>query len=83
MFLDFLMEFRFEYVWPCWLFIRTVHDSFKYQGLVSPFFDILLLIISSIASGLRNPSFIARIFAVVFFAKEFHSFASSIYRNVG
>ncbi|VDM05201.1 unnamed protein product [Schistocephalus solidus] len=33
--LDFLMEFRFEYMWPCWLLMRTINDSFKYQGLVS------------------------------------------------
>ncbi|VDN09008.1 unnamed protein product [Dibothriocephalus latus] len=31
--LDFLMEFRFEYMWPCWLLMRTINDSFKYQGL--------------------------------------------------
>ncbi|KAL5962176.1 Macoilin-1 [Taenia solium] len=35
--LDFLMEFRFEYMWPCWLLIRTINDSFKYQGIVSCF----------------------------------------------
>ncbi|VDD77146.1 unnamed protein product [Mesocestoides corti] len=33
MVLDFLMEFRFEYMWPCWLLIRTINDSFKYQGM--------------------------------------------------
>ena len=32
---DFLLEFRFEYLWPFWLLIRSVYDSFKYQGLVS------------------------------------------------
>lgn len=36
---DFVLEFRFEYLWPFWLFIRSVYDSFRYQGLVS---DILL-----------------------------------------
>ncbi|VDN97351.1 unnamed protein product [Rodentolepis nana] len=35
--LDFLMEFRFEYMWPCWLLIRSINDSFKYQGIVSFF----------------------------------------------
>lgn len=32
---DFVLEFRFEYLWPFWLFLRSVYDSFKYQGLVS------------------------------------------------
>lgn len=36
---DFVLEFRFEYLWPFWLFIRSAYDSFRYQGLVS---DILL-----------------------------------------
>ncbi|OXB70393.1 UNVERIFIED_CONTAM: hypothetical protein H355_008453 [Colinus virginianus] len=31
---DFVLEFRFEYLWPFWLFIRSVYDSFRYQGLV-------------------------------------------------
>lgn len=31
---DFLVEFRFEYLWPFWLLLRSVYDSFKYQGLV-------------------------------------------------
>ncbi len=32
---DFLLEFRFEYLWPFWLLLRSAYDSFKYQGLVS------------------------------------------------
>ena len=32
---DHFLEFRFEYLWPFWLFLRSVYDSFKYQGLVS------------------------------------------------
>ena len=31
---DFILEFRFEYLWPFWLLLRSVYDSFKYQGLV-------------------------------------------------
>lgn len=39
---DFMLEFRFEYLWPFWLLIRSVYDSFKYQGLVSYLiFDLL------------------------------------------
>lgn len=34
---DFVLEFRFEYLWPFWLFIRSVYDSFRYQGLVSSY----------------------------------------------
>jgi hypothetical protein len=32
---DFLLEFRFEFLWPFWLVLRSICDSFKYQGLVS------------------------------------------------
>lgn len=31
---DFILEFRFEFLWPFWLLLRSVYDSFKYQGLV-------------------------------------------------
>lgn len=34
---DFMLEFRFEFLWPFWLLLRSVHDSFKYKGLVSSF----------------------------------------------
>lgn len=34
---DFMLEFRFEFIWPFWLLLRSVHDSFKYKGLVSRF----------------------------------------------
>ena len=32
--IDFLLEFRLELLWPLWLFMTSVYDSFKYQGLV-------------------------------------------------
>lgn len=32
---DFMFMFRFEFLWPFWLLLRSVHDSFKYKGLVS------------------------------------------------
>lgn len=38
---DFIVEFRFEYLWPFWLFVHSVFDSFKYQGLVSETFASL------------------------------------------
>ena len=37
---DYFLEFRFEYLWPFWLFLRSVYDSFKYQGLVSLLFNL-------------------------------------------
>ncbi|NXC91951.1 MACOI protein, partial [Cercotrichas coryphoeus] len=39
---DFVLEFRFEYLWPFWLFIRSVYDSFRYQGLLKSCFPRLL-----------------------------------------
>ena len=32
--LIFLFLSRFEYLWPFWLLVRSIYDSFKYQGLV-------------------------------------------------
>lgn len=32
---DYLLEFRFEFLWPFWLVLRSIYDSFKYQGLVN------------------------------------------------
>lgn len=40
---DFLLEFRFEYLWPVWLLIRSIYDSYKYQGLVSSPFDSFVM----------------------------------------
>lgn len=31
---DFLLGFRFEYLWPFWLLLRSIYDSFRYQGVV-------------------------------------------------
>lgn len=40
--LDYLVDFRFEYLWPCWLLVRSVCDSYKYQGaLFSAFFTCI------------------------------------------
>lgn len=39
-----MFMFRFEFLWPFWLLLRSVHDSFKYKGLVSVFtiyFDLV------------------------------------------
>ena len=39
--IDFLLEFRLELLWPLWLFLTSVYDSFKYQGLVTFHFMVL------------------------------------------
>ncbi|KAK1171784.1 macoilin-1-like isoform X1 [Acipenser oxyrinchus oxyrinchus] len=31
---DFILEFRFEYLWPCWLFFGSVYTFFHCHGLV-------------------------------------------------
>jgi len=31
--MDFMVEFRFEFLWPFWLLLRSCYDSFRYQGL--------------------------------------------------
>lgn len=57
---DFVLEFRFEYLWPFWLFIRSVYDSFRYQGLVSSYDLIFLFILLKVErtklSGWSNVS---------------------------
>uniref|UniRef100_A0A672RS52 Macoilin-like n=1 Tax=Sinocyclocheilus grahami TaxID=75366 RepID=A0A672RS52_SINGR len=30
---DFVLEFRLEYLWPCWLFLGTVYTTFHCHGL--------------------------------------------------
>ena len=35
--LDSLTDFRFEYLYPVAMFVHSVYDSYKYQGLVSVF----------------------------------------------
>lgn len=32
---DFILEFRFEYLWPFWLALQSAYDCYKFQGLVS------------------------------------------------
>lgn len=53
---DFILEFRFEFLWPFWLLLRSVYDSFKYQGLVSigvMQLQIIVRYITSLKSILR------------------------------
>lgn len=41
---DFLLDFRFEYFWPSWLLLRSIYDSFRYQGVVWEKFYIIFWI---------------------------------------
>ncbi|XP_064835599.1 macoilin-1-like [Oncorhynchus masou masou] len=52
---DFVLEFRFEYLWPFWLFIRSVYDSFRYQGLAFSVFFVCVAFTSDIISLLFIP----------------------------
>jgi len=44
---DFLIEFRFEYLWPLYLCIRNVYDIFKYQGLAFSAFFVFITLTSN------------------------------------
>uniref|UniRef100_A0A1A8G0I6 Transmembrane protein 57a n=1 Tax=Nothobranchius korthausae TaxID=1143690 RepID=A0A1A8G0I6_9TELE len=52
---DFVLEFRFEYTWPFWLFIRSVYDSFRYQGLAFSVFFVCVAFTSDIICLLFIP----------------------------
>lgn len=52
---DHFLEFRFEYLWPFWLFLRSVYDSFKYQGLAFSVFFVCIAITSDMICFLFIP----------------------------
>ncbi|CAB3230200.1 unnamed protein product [Arctia plantaginis] len=43
---DYMLEFRFEFLWPFWMMLRSVYDSFKYQGLAFSVFFICIALTS-------------------------------------
>jgi hypothetical protein len=43
-FFDAIIGFRLEYLYPAFMFLRSVIDSYKYQGLVFSLFFILLVL---------------------------------------
>lgn len=43
---DFILEFRFEFLWPFYLLLRSVYDSFKYQGLAFSVFFVCVALTS-------------------------------------
>lgn len=52
---DFILEFRFEYLWPFWLLVRSVCDSYKYQGLAFSVFFVCIAITSDVICYLFIP----------------------------
>ncbi|XP_023229017.1 macoilin-like [Centruroides sculpturatus] len=52
---DFIVEFRFEYLWPFWLLLRSVYDSFKYQGLAFSIFFVIIAVTSDMICYLFIP----------------------------
>lgn len=52
---DHFLEFRFEYLWPFWLFLRSVYDSFKYQGFAFSVFFICIALTSDMICFLFIP----------------------------
>lgn len=42
--LDSMVDFRFEYLYPAVMFIRSVYDSYKYQGLIFSLLFICLVV---------------------------------------
>ena len=33
--LDLALDFRLEFLWPCWMFLKRIFESFKYKSCVS------------------------------------------------
>ncbi|XP_076307627.1 macoilin-like isoform X3 [Tachypleus tridentatus] len=52
---DFILEFRFEYLWPFWLLLRSVYDSYKYQGLAFSIFFVFIALTSDMICFLFIP----------------------------
>ncbi|XP_052238993.1 macoilin-like isoform X2 [Dreissena polymorpha] len=52
---DFILEFRFEYLWPFWLLVRSVHDSFKFQGLAFSVVFVSIAVTSDVICYLFIP----------------------------
>ncbi|CRK95605.1 CLUMA_CG009064, isoform A [Clunio marinus] len=47
-FCDYISELRFEYLWPFWLLLRSLYDSYKYKGLAFSFLFICIAITSDL-----------------------------------
>ncbi|XP_078398122.1 macoilin-like isoform X1 [Cetorhinus maximus] len=63
---DFILELRFEYLWPGWLFLKRVYNSSRYQGLA---FSILFVC----------AAFTSDVFCFIFIPLHWLFFAASTY----
>ncbi|CAF1179639.1 unnamed protein product [Didymodactylos carnosus] len=52
---DFMLEFRFEFLWPFWLVLRSIYDSFKYQGLLFSVFFVLIAFVADLICYILLP----------------------------
>ncbi|CAF1129201.1 unnamed protein product [Adineta ricciae] len=52
---DFLLEFRFEFLWPFWLVLRSICDSFKYQGLLFSIFFVFIAFVTDLTCYILLP----------------------------
>lgn len=52
---DYLLEFRFEFLWPFWLVLRSICDSFKYQGLLFSIFFVIIAFVTDLICYILLP----------------------------
>ncbi|XP_052743475.1 macoilin-1 isoform X2 [Bicyclus anynana] len=45
---DYMLEFRFEFLWPFWMMLRSIYDSFKYHGVAFSVFFIFIALTSDL-----------------------------------
>jgi len=50
-----MLEFRFEFLWPFWLLMRSTFDSFKYQGMGLTILFLCITIFSDVLCFLFLP----------------------------
>lgn len=64
---DFVLEFRLEYLWPCWLFLGTVYTTFHCHGLVMQHAIVLFTfrIITKLGLWL-NMNFLVQFFFLIY-----------------
>ncbi|KAK0142172.1 Macoilin [Merluccius polli] len=75
---DFALEFRLEYLWPCWMFFGSVYTTFHCYGLVRPtymletFFNVICVVFVCAA-------FTLDIFCLIFVPLHWLFFVASTY----
>jgi hypothetical protein len=45
---DMILDMRFEYAWPCWLLMRSSHDTYKCGGLLLAIFFFAVALVADI-----------------------------------